>query len=1070
MFAMVDDCDVRPSVPVLIFSGRFFTDVSTVNNDPSHFDVRNYSSNWHLLWKRPSQRPFEDNKADDMNGWWNPNGSGSFALKDCKVTNVIYADGSSTGPVPRDAAAAEKVDAEDPVLGLDVCGSYDSVDAKLVDLDPMNQMVPTIFGLHFNLGDRRVTSDDGGNLRFDSTLEPTPMRDMWQSVPGDHIDRNRCAVFQGLVTPSSFFNAGASRFFTEASKFKDQSKELGKDEGKDEGKDHPRFVLRLTIDAFNDISGEDGFLYGRVSGTLRPHIPNEPNFFDAGRVLRPVPRTESKPKFVPVNLMDAFVECHEVDGKRVHFLSVESGNSFACPTAGGSCIDQGTLKIVCKNHEIHSILDYTDKDWRTNTAGYMKIGLTSHALAALREEHQLQVTNGRDQPLLSEPESGYYVRADTSIYRFDPKEYALVKFYVTRFGRRVQAKIVIGFDSSTLKGPSGPKYAGVPQAAVKVVPIVPSPVSAKDGIALGKDSKMRITKAPDPMFEEVPSAAKDDLTAPDGIAATVSTDVHGVAFATINTGDPGNPRKYIDGQVYCLTYGVDTLPARGSVQNSSELVSILLHTGFTAPPNPSWIQDIAPIFEQYAILYPSMGRILNLADYADCMWRRRPLLAAFNVDIENPRHMPVSRDLSKAKRKMIVQWLDTEKRGATGVKRDTTKTGAKVENGDTAEIEHVAKNGATVENGDTVDNEDTLKHGPKSDPKADLPLYCDTKCKANLFTLLQTAIELEHATIPLYLTALYSIKPGRNRHVADTLRSVVMEEMVHMSAVCNILISIGGSPQIDKPNFVPKYPGPLPGGLRKGFVAHLRKCSIRQLRDFMQIEEPRELPEQQNGMLTGKTQAEQLTIGYLYDVMKTSLRNLSSNGEITFGNVDRQVAGAHYGVLTPVNSLQTAIENINLIVDEGEGCTPKGSKPMPTDGQEASNGLPELAHYYRFAEIVEGRRLVANGSQFGYTGEKIPFEDDGVYPICDDPDVHLLPKGSSSRLAAEGFNRRYQQLLNALHKTFNGSPEYLKDAISNMFQLPMYAERLMTLDSHRGDGTTAGISFQIPFDVASHDA
>src|SRR5665213_2756788 len=44
----------------------------------------------------------------------------------------------------------------------------------------------------------------------------------------------------------------------------------------------------------------------------------------------------------------------------------------------------------------------------------------------------------------------------------------------------------------------------------------------------------------------------------------------------------------------------------------------------------------------------------------------------------------------------------------------------------------------------------------------------------------QTAIELEHSTIPPYLVALYSIKDGTNQVATQIIRSVVIEEMLHM--------------------------------------------------------------------------------------------------------------------------------------------------------------------------------------------------------------------------------------------------------------------------------------------------
>ena len=93
---------------------------------------------------------------------------------------------------------------------------------------------------------------------------------------------------------------------------------------------------------------------------------------------------------------------------------------------------------------------------------------------------------------------------------------------------------------------------------------------------------------------------------------------------------------------------------------------------------------------------------------------------------------------------------------------------------------------------------------------------------AELHYYLQKAVELEHSTIPPYLTAMFSLKPGTNRRIGELIRSVVNEEMLHMTIAANILIATGGSPQINAPDFVPKYPGPLPmnvGDLRVGIEA-----------------------------------------------------------------------------------------------------------------------------------------------------------------------------------------------------------------------------------------------------------
>src|ERR1700759_1622945 len=87
-----------------------------------------------------------------------------------------------------------------------------------------------------------------------------------------------------------------------------------------------------------------------------------------------------------------------------------------------------------------------------------------------------------------------------------------------------------------------------------------------------------------------------------------------------------------------------------------------------------------------------------------------------------------------------------------------------------------------------------------------------------LKSALQNAIELEHATIPPYLYALYSIRQDTNAEIAALIKSVVVQEMLHMAIDCNVLNAIGGHPRIDDPRFVPKYPGHLPGGVENSLI------------------------------------------------------------------------------------------------------------------------------------------------------------------------------------------------------------------------------------------------------------
>src|SRR5215470_4602353 len=77
---------------------------------------------------------------------------------------------------------------------------------------------------------------------------------------------------------------------------------------------------------------------------------------------------------------------------------------------------------------------------------------------------------------------------------------------------------------------------------------------------------------------------------------------------------------------------------------------------------------------------------------------------------------------------------------------------------------------------------------------------------------LQWAVELEHATLPPYLCALYSLDPERNPDAVELVSSVFVEEMVHLALAANLLNAVGGEPRLDKADMLPGYPRKLPHG------------------------------------------------------------------------------------------------------------------------------------------------------------------------------------------------------------------------------------------------------------------
>jgi rubrerythrin len=319
--------------------------------------------------------------------------------------------------------------------------------------------------------------------------------------------------------------------------------------------------------------------------------------------------------------------------------------------------------------------------------------------------------------------------------------------------------------------------------------------------------------------------------------------------------------------------------------------------------------------------------------------------------------------------------------------------------------------------------------------------------QAEVHEALQYAIKLEHATIPPYLTALYSLKPEANQAIARLLEGIVFEEMQHMTLAANMLNAIGGQPTIDSPDFIPQYPGGLPFhiGDRNGrkFEVPLASFSLELVENaFMRIEEPDEpINFPVATAMFELIRQEFSTIGDFYRALRSALRS-----EWFTGDQARQVAG----IVKPVVTLADAQAAIDRIVEQGEGTT-----KSPLGGQG------ELAHYYRFAEIFHQRTLIPDNSVqagFSYSGAPIPFDPGGVLPILKNPKSSLYPPNTRQRVASDVFNQIYSNLLRALQITFNGQPDYLDTAIGLMFDLKLQAINLMSIPIDAN--TTAGPCYE----------
>lgn len=298
---------------------------------------------------------------------------------------------------------------------------------------------------------------------------------------------------------------------------------------------------------------------------------------------------------------------------------------------------------------------------------------------------------------------------------------------------------------------------------------------------------------------------------------------------------------------------------------------------------------------------------------------------------------------------------------------------------------------------------------------------------------LNRAIHLELAILPPYLYALYSLKPGSNQAIADTLTQIAREEMLHLVLGCNLLNAIGGHPRIGDPALLAIYPGRVTGGVPPGPCLSLEPFSLGLVeRVFMPVEEPEDAGRHPH-------LASFSTIGTFYQGIQ---RGMCEVGERLFCNpqLNRQIEHPLVPGSRKVADLQSAQEVIQSIVQQGEGtrCSPRGP-----DGQ--------LAHYYRLIEILHGRRFNPSASTdpstpwedpSWYTGAPVPFEESGVYPAAKNPHLKDVDENSLAAHLGGVFSRCYASLLDSLTGLVNGGPQNLEDTLGLMFSLKHHAKAI----------------------------
>src|ERR1044071_1200061 len=214
--------------PRINFTGRFFTNVSTINNDLANYD--------------PSQ-PVND-------PGWNPTGIALFQFDSCTVTGVQASGDNSK------------------LISAPVTTPPQPVPGKLVDLDPDQQALSQVIGVVLNL----KTASGAG---FQGVLEPCNLQDMWTSAPtpeGNAGGSNASAIYVSTLNSVQWTNADEI-----------EALKLLRDATQDE-----QLAIRFIVGSYFFADPNDPTSgYGTLVGSIGPYLSADPVQSSRRRLMPP---------------------------------------------------------------------------------------------------------------------------------------------------------------------------------------------------------------------------------------------------------------------------------------------------------------------------------------------------------------------------------------------------------------------------------------------------------------------------------------------------------------------------------------------------------------------------------------------------------------------------------------------------------------------------------------------------------------------------------------------------------------------------------------------------------------
>lgn len=316
----------------------------------------------------------------------------------------------------------------------------------------------------------------------------------------------------------------------------------------------------------------------------------------------------------------------------------------------------------------------------------------------------------------------------------------------------------------------------------------------------------------------------------------------------------------------------------------------------------------------------------------------------------------------------------------------------------------------------------------------------------------QLALQVEFATVPTYLSGLYSIA-DTSSDAYQILRSVVMEEMFHVNQAANIIVALGGMPRFTG-DAVPVFPGYLPQANPDTTpYLGLYRASVDVFRN---VYEAIETPAAFGAPAQGDNYD---SIAQLYSALVNAVESYDGNPFTTDGPGRQRTdiyLGKFGGNVEPVVDMKSFNLAVQEIVQQGEGTVPPQAplKPMEQYGSYNHYGRrtdgtygPIVGTPYELSHFMKFRNVANNPNDFPAT-----------YPVISNPGQDDYTNPQAQQLS-QVFDLCYTLMLQAFELSFAAkAPDPYFNVVLGIMHgvLPNLARSLMQTPALRDGDSTVG--------------